>query len=354
MAETSDNHIAVIGAGVIGLSVALQLARRGYLVTVVARGLPGDWDIDYAAPRAGAHCRPVLVKTAQAAFENTLMQESYKESKRIADDPNKKDAGVAFIPASKEDLAMFAAWPQYRLLNANESPSEGAARSIKAGLTYSAWVIDSPVYLKWFQRQAEYLGAMFVRARLGAAQEAAFVAQQHRQDLTLPKIVVNASGRGFGDTNCFPLRVSHHSADGHSTIIILRPHGGTVIGGPREPNNWSPNNSSSAIDEILWRVTVVCPDLPQAFTDAPSSAPAIQVQHAYVGRRPMRKGGLRLEREAVGIWKTSDNGLKNEATTISIVHCYGAGPNRYKIGWVAASRAAALVDQCFTAWGNCK
>ena len=298
------------------------------------------------------------------------MRESYEELKRIADDPDKRDAGVAFIPAieyfdtapTEDELAMFAAWPQYRLLNADEIPSAGAASSIKAGLAYYAWVIDSPVYLKWLQRQAESLGAVFVRTRLGAAEEAAFVAQQHRQVLALPKVVVNASGRGFRDANCFPSRgqfmlisndyhstVSHHSADGHSTVIIPRPHGGTVIGGTKEPNNWSPNNSPSAIDEILRRVAVVCPDLPQAFADAPSSAPTIQVQQAYIGRRPMRKGGLRLEKEVLAILKTSDNGLKNEETAISIVHCYGAGPNGYKIGWAAASRAAALVDQCFTA-----
>lgn len=81
------------------------------------------------------------------------MRESYEELKRIANDPNEKYAGVAFIPAieyfdtppTEDDLAMFAAWPQYRLLNADEMPG---LEAINAGLTYSAWVIDSPAYLK--------------------------------------------------------------------------------------------------------------------------------------------------------------------------------------------------------------
>lgn len=297
------------------------------------------------------------------------MRESYEELKRIADDPKEKEAGVAFIPAleyfdtapTEDDLAMFAAWPQFRLLKPDEMPSTEIVSSITAGLTYSAWVIDSPIYLKWLQRQAESLGAIFARTRLGAAQEAAFVAQQHRQDLALPKVVVNASGRGFGDANCFPSRgqfmlisndyhstVSHHSADGHSTVVIPRPFGGTVIGGTKEPSNWSPNNSQPAIDEIIRRVVTVCPDLPQALANDPSSTPAIHVQQAYIGRRPMRKGGLRLEKEVVGVYKTSENGLENEQSSISIIHCYGAGPNGYKIGWAAATRAVALVDQCFT------
>ncbi len=72
------------------------------------------------------------------------MRESYEELKRIADDRDKRDAGVAFIPAieyfdrapTEDELAMFAAWPQYRLLNADELPSAGAASSIRVGLTY--------------------------------------------------------------------------------------------------------------------------------------------------------------------------------------------------------------------------
>ncbi|TQW01009.1 hypothetical protein V2A60_002027 [Cordyceps javanica] len=367
--ETSNRHIVVIGAGVIGLSITLQLARRGYLVTAVARELPGDWDIDYASPRAGAHFRPVPVKTEQDALENSWMRESYEELKRVAEDPDQKDAGVAFVPAmeyfdttpTEEELAMFAAWPQYRLLKPEELPRGGLAGSIKAGLTYSAWVIDSPAYLGWLRRQAELSGAVFVRARLGAAQEAAFLAHQHRSHLSLPRVVVNASGVGFNDASCFPSRgqfmlisnsyhstVSHHSADGHSTVIIPRPLGGAVIGGTKEPHNWSPNDSQSAIDEILRRVSIICPDLPPVQGKDPSSFPAIDVQQAYIGRRPMRKGGLRLEKEDFATPKTSENGLDNEQLSISVVHCYGAGPSGFKIGWAAASRAVALVDQCFT------
>lgn len=295
------------------------------------------------------------------------MRETYDELKRIADDPTNDSAGVAFIPAleyfdtapTEDELAMFAAWPEYRLLTREEMPN--AADSIQTGLTYSAWVIDSPAYLKWLQQEAEALGAVFVRARLAAVPEAAFMAQQHHPQGALPQVVVNASGRGFEDPNCFPSRgqfllisegyhstVSHHSVDGHSTVVIPRPFGGAVIGGTKEPNNWSPNNSQSAIDEILRRVAIVCPDLPRAPTGDSSEEPAIHVQEAYIGRRPMRKGGLRLKKEVLDINSTSENGLNNDKLALSIVHCYGAGPSGYKIGWAAAARAVNLVDQCFT------
>lgn len=238
----------------------MQLAQGGHLVTVIARELPGDWDIDYASPRAGAHFRPVPLKTEQDVFENELMLESYDEFRRLANDNGLKEAAVEFVPAleyfekslSESDLEMFSKWPGYRLLNADELPSGGKASAIKAGLTYDAWVVNSPVYLKWLQRQAEDCGAIFVKARLSAPQEAAFIAEATRPNARRPTVIVNASGMGFGDPTCFPSRgqfilvsnsygrtVNHHSSDGNSTVIIPRPlGGGSVIGGTKEPNNW--------------------------------------------------------------------------------------------------------------------
>ncbi|KAM3462407.1 hypothetical protein MY5147_005921 [Beauveria neobassiana] len=346
--KTSKHHVAVIGFRATGISI-----------------MP--------SPRAGAHFRPVPVKTKQDAFENTMMLETYEELKRIADDPDIEDAGVTLITAveyfdttpTEDELDMFAVWPEYRLLEPDEMPTEGTAKSIKAGLTYSSWVIDTPTYLGWLQGQAESLGAIFVRSRLGAVQEAAFVAQEHRPDLAIPKIVVNASGTGFGDTRCFPTRsqymlisnsyhstVSHHSADGHTTVVIPRPFGGTVIGGTVEPHNWSPNNSRLAIEKILRRVAAVCPDLLQVPADDSSLPPAINVRQAYIGRIPMRKGGLRLEKEVITFNLPLEDSLDNELSSMSIVHCYGAGPNGFKIGWAIASRATSLVDQCCAASGN--
>lgn len=46
-------------AGVTGLTTALQLAQTGkYDVAVVAKHMPGDYDISYASPWAGANFLP--------------------------------------------------------------------------------------------------------------------------------------------------------------------------------------------------------------------------------------------------------------------------------------------------------
>lgn len=183
------------------------------------------------------------------------MHETFDKLKQVSE--TDKASGVAFIPAaeyfdselSDQDREMFSSWPGFRVFEQRELPKSG---SIKAGLTYEAWVLNSPVYLAWLQKKAEEDGVVFVRETLTALPEAVFVATKHRGDMPPVDIVVNASGIGFGDAACFPSRgqfilientydktISHHCADGHATVVIPRPlGGGTVIGGTKEPNNW--------------------------------------------------------------------------------------------------------------------
>ena len=52
-------NVVVVGAGVSGLTSALLLARSGkYNITIVAEHMPGDYDIRYASPWAGADWVP--------------------------------------------------------------------------------------------------------------------------------------------------------------------------------------------------------------------------------------------------------------------------------------------------------
>lgn len=52
------NHSAG-SAGVSGLTTAYELSKTGkYAITVVAKHMPGDYDIEYASPWAGANYLP--------------------------------------------------------------------------------------------------------------------------------------------------------------------------------------------------------------------------------------------------------------------------------------------------------
>lgn len=56
--EMTKAHL-FYSAGVSGLTTALLLAREGkHNVTIVAKHMPGDYDIEYASPWAGANYLP--------------------------------------------------------------------------------------------------------------------------------------------------------------------------------------------------------------------------------------------------------------------------------------------------------
>jgi len=59
---SANHHIIVIGAGVIGLSTAIQLQERGYRVTILAECIPGDpKSIRYTSPWAVSHITGTLL-----------------------------------------------------------------------------------------------------------------------------------------------------------------------------------------------------------------------------------------------------------------------------------------------------
>lgn len=259
--NSSTNHPSV-SAGVLGLTCALELARKDQNVTIIAQDLPGDSTIDYASPWAGAHFRPSPAQTPAEQLEQELMRETYRQLQTIAE--QHPEAGVQFIPAieyfDSADLTSFLAkengyidWPGFRTLAPQEYPVGHPA--IQLGVTYRSWVLNSPVYLQWLKRRATRRGVRFIRARVSSVEDAlAVIRPDPSVSRTEERVlaVVDASGRGLNDPSSFPSRgqfvvvsnscdrtISHHWADGSSTVIIPRPlGGGTVIGGTKEPNNW--------------------------------------------------------------------------------------------------------------------
>jgi D-amino-acid oxidase len=63
-------NIVVLGAGVSGLTTALLLSQSPqssqYKITVLAKHMPGDYDIEYASPWAGANYMPVSLPGTRA------------------------------------------------------------------------------------------------------------------------------------------------------------------------------------------------------------------------------------------------------------------------------------------------
>ena len=106
----------------------------------------------------------------------------------------------------------------------------------------------------------------------------------------------------------------------------------------------SPTVSNTATAGILAKVAKLYPRLLTAPPNQADGVAALHVLRINVGRRPMRKGGLRLEREDSSYAQTKIDGFKSEQKSLKIIHCYGAGGNGYKLSWGAARRVVELVS----------
>jgi hypothetical protein len=69
----------------------------------------------------------------------------------------------------------------------------------------------------------------------------------------------------------------------------------------------------------------------------------LQVTQVIIGRRPMRKGGIRIERENIELNNQQADGSANTTNHPFIVHCYGAGGSGFKISWGAAGHVLQLI-----------
>jgi D-amino-acid oxidase len=88
--------------------------------------------------------------------------------------------------------------------------------------------------------------------------------------------------------------------------------------------------SDTATETILKRVAGICPELINQENSATENSHGFDIRQVYIARRPMRRGGLRLERD-----KTSGG--------IPLIHCYGAGASGFKISWGVARQVEFLV-----------
>jgi glycine/D-amino acid oxidase-like deaminating enzyme len=50
MQNTITCDVGIVGAGIIGLTSALDLVQTGYRVVVIARNLPGDQTTEWSSP----------------------------------------------------------------------------------------------------------------------------------------------------------------------------------------------------------------------------------------------------------------------------------------------------------------
>ncbi|KAF4967417.1 hypothetical protein FSARC_5030 [Fusarium sarcochroum] len=363
--------IVVIGAGVIGLTTALLLSKdRANAVTVVAKHMPGDYDIEYASPFAGANVVPMATK------ENSHIEvQTWQELKRLCE--NVPEAGIHFQSACSNPALVWhkktdPSYTECRLKRRNKdlehttvpagifdpnpwfrtlfqdyrdlSPSE-LEGPYDSSSEWTSVCINTAIYLPWLVGQLLKNNVVLKRAVLSDIGDAKGLSHTGNP----ASIIVNATGLGslklggVRDTNMMPARGqivlvrneapmfgTSGTEDEPSDICYSMTRaagGGTILGGTYDLGNWESQPDPNTANRIMARIVNEHPEI----ADGKGIAGLSIIRHA-VGLRPYRKNGVRIEEE------------KLDSDTW-IVHNYGHSGWGYQGSYGSAKMACELVEK---------
>ncbi|SPO02247.1 related to FAD dependent oxidoreductase superfamily [Cephalotrichum gorgonifer] len=315
----------IIGAGVTGLSVALRLLDSGIVPVIISRVFPTPFEtvdslgeINYASQWAGAHnAYHEPPTTPSTARDHAFAVRTYHFMDATA--KAYPEAGITFMKGLEyheegvpgyESLTVETAaelgYEDFRLLARDELPA-----GVLAGFEYRTWSLNPMVYCSFLLRRLALGGCRFVKRDLRSAEEVFSM-----KDLGQTCVVANPA----------PLTYTRQYADGRWSFIIPRNfHGGTIIGGTKEPNDWSDTPSLATRERILR-------DAAETYPEMLGKDGKFHVLRDIVGRRPTRKGGMRLEREVI-----------EGAGTV--IHAYGLGGRGYEMSWGVAEAVFELMGK---------
>jgi D-amino-acid oxidase len=315
---TARSEIAVVGAGVAGLSSGVRLLEAGFGVVVYAAALTPETTSDVA----GAYWYPYRVAPQERVAR--WARATYEAMVRLA----------AEEPASGVSMRQVV-----KLLGADgEEPWWGGwVRGFEVeapgrwplpyahGHRMVVPLVETPVYMPWLSARFRALGGRVVRRRVGSLGE---VLAEH-------PLVVCCPGLGArelaGDQSVEPVR--------GRVVIVRRPPGlgdrlfgwvegqrlsyiiprrdGVLLGGTYEPGETSLASDPSAAAEIQRRCAEVEPSLAGA-----------EVLAERVGLRPVRPE-VRVE-------------LEERSGGRAVIHNYGHGGSGYTLSWGCAEEVAEL------------
>ena len=289
--------VVVVGAGVIGLTTACELAARGHEVSIVAEEQPGET----TSAVAGAVWLPYRVFPQEKAIEwAAITRERVQGMTGVRE--------VELTSLGSEDPWWKAALPPGDVRPATDLPP-----GYEQGLVVRVPLLENPVYMEALERVPRS------RARVESF------------DDVDADVVVNCAGLGArelaGDDSLEPIRGqvayarpvpgARFVADetGPNALAYVLPRRDvTVLGGTAEPGEWSREPDPAETERILARCAAIEPAVAGA-----------EIVETRAGLRPGRPE-VRLEREG------------------RIVHNYGHGGGGFTLSWGCAQEAADLVD----------
>lgn len=319
--------INVLGAGVIGLSIAVRLLERGHEVSVLGRELPPGTTSDRAAA--------IWYPFAAAADERVRAwaRETFEALAALA---RVEGAGVSFTDLTELfDQPRSAPWwagipAEFRIVGSDELP-----QGYSSGFRASVPLVETPIYLPWLMDRIRGLGGRidhFSAPDLGAA-------------LGSAELLVNASGLGAahlvpGETELYGLRGQAIRVEvggrgrafvdesGHHGLAYVVPRSGdTLLGGTatevRDLSDESLRRALRPDPGVAERILAACREI------EPGLKMRAVLAHT-VGLRPARSR-VRLDQERL------PSGGR-------VLHCYGHGGSGFTLSWGCADAVCKLVE----------
>ncbi|KAG8424456.1 D-amino acid oxidase, variant 2 [Metarhizium acridum] len=340
-------------AGVSGLTTALLLSKsNANVVTIIAKHMPGDYDIEYASPWAGANFLPMSTRE-NSRWERRI----WPEIKRITEEV--PEAGIHFQtsrifrrdkdmrgpscpsdPMFDHDPWFQSVLPDYKELDAASLPA-----GHDSGCEFTSVCINTAMYLQWLVGQCIKNGVVLKRAVISHIREAKDYSHAGKP----ADVIVNATGLGSlglggvedqamapsrGQTvlvrnELHPMITTSGTEDGLPEILytMQRPAGGgTILGGTYDIGNWESVPDPNIALRIMRRVVEVCPEIAGG-----KGIDGLSVIRHGAGLRPYRKTGVRVDRERL------DDGTH-------IVHNYGHAGWGYQGSYGCAEGVVELVN----------
>ncbi len=309
-------NIAVIGAGISGLSTAFVLVNEGHQVTVLAKAFSPNT----TSNKAAAFWFPYHVRGDKRAI--VWVEKSYQFYKQLATDKNSGISFIKLIKGIKAGVVDDDSWIQFMPLNTcrellvNELPT-GYSKGFEAEVP----LIETQIFLPYLQQQLIEKGVAFIEKEITDLSD---ISNQFNT-------VINCSGLGAktlcNDEKILPVRgqvlllepgyPDSIFLDNQTPTYIVPRKDATIIGGTYEEHIADQITEPKTLEQLLDKASAVFPELKNR-----------KIVGSWAGLRPFRET-VRLEQEPNN----------------NIIHNYGHGGSGFTLAFGCAEAVKDLIPK---------
>ena len=336
-AEGARLHVAVVGAGVIGLSVAAHLVELPLpnqpVVTLVADKFSPHTTSDKSGGMIIPQDLTEGIDASYLAREERWVRITFNRMHSLYNSTECGDIGLTLVNGYTTGNRYSLPWWKDIVLGFRLAEnSEKKMLSLQGWdvFAFSTYFMQCKTYLPWLLKQFVKAGGIVVQKKVHAFSE-----------LSTYDIVINCTGLGatelVGDHSLYPgaghlvsvkapwIAQFFRGEPGKADRAYVFPRqDDTILGGTFDTDNVSAVVDPNEVAKIIERCKAIMPSVAEAV-----------VLDSWVGLRPMRKGGVRLERE-----KGSSHPI--------IIHCYGHGAHGVALSWGCAKEVADIIADCIS------